>query len=785
MTNFIERDGEEVFKEEFLEFAGYNLQRRAIPDARDGLKWGARQLLYSQNLGGFTYNKPFKKAIKSVSQAMGFCYVHGDSSAYGTLIRMAKPFAYRYVLQEANGNYGTLINPDDHSASRYVELRGAELSSKLLTDIDKETITEWEDTYDLEGQFPKVLPSKGFYGIVNGCISIGSGMSCSIPPTNIREVNNALIKLLNHPDVSDDEIICYPDFPTGATILNKSQVKESMLKGNGFACKVRAIVEYDKTENCFIVKEMPYSTYTNTICNELATIMSEDEDCGIRDFVDYTGQKPDLRIYLTKKANPSKVLVRLYKDTSLQTHYTINMVMLDNGTTPKLFGWREALQAHLNHEKEVYRRGYEFDIRKMTARKHILDGYLICLARIEEVVQTIKKSESTAIAKSNLIKEYLLDDAQATAVLKLTLSRLAHMEVKKIEQEKSDIIKEIAHLEAILADEKLLNAEIEKGLRDVMMKYGDERRTVIMDIEKDTDDTVEVKQLQLMLTNKNNVIMNEASSLYTQKRGGVGAKTKLDAGEFAIENLTIKNTDTILFFAKNGNFYPVSATLINLDEKIAIETLTGCAGEEIAAMTSMNKRDAKPFIIFITRNGYLKKSNLSEYNVKRTTGVKSLTLEADDEIVNVLFTDSDKIAMLTSQGNFIIVDSTSIRPIGRVARGIKGIKLNDGDYVISSRCIKPSVRKIVSITEKGMIKQTAIEEFTIQGTNTKGSKIQKLNAGDTMADFLPINDHPEIVIASQGSCIKVKTDDIPLQSRGTIGVTGIKLGGANKVVSLS
>ena len=263
--NLISQNIQEVLSESFLEYAGYNIQRRAIPDVRDGLKWGARQLLYSQMLGGFTYDKPFKKAIKSVSQAMGFCYVHGDASAYGTFIRMAKPFSYRYPLQEANGNYGTLINPDDHSASRYVELRGSKIAAQVLNDIKKETIVEWEDTYDLEGQFPKVLPSKGIWLGVNGCISIGSGMSCSIPPTNLREVNNVLIKLIKNPNLPDEECVCLPDFPTGATIINASSTKESMIKGNGFACKIRASVEWDSNERCFVVTERPDSTFTNTI----------------------------------------------------------------------------------------------------------------------------------------------------------------------------------------------------------------------------------------------------------------------------------------------------------------------------------------------------------------------------------------------------------------------------------------------------------------------------------------------------------------------------------------
>jgi len=776
----------ETMENAFEQYAGMTIVDRAICDARDMLKPSVRMSIYAQYLEKITSGNPYKKSQKSVAAAMDHFYVHGDMSLYPMLARLGKPFAMRYVLEDFQGNTGTIEESANEAASRYTEMRLGKITEHLFEDIEKETITKWFDNYTGEEQYPAVLPSKGYYNIVNGTSGIATGLASSIPQFNLREVNTALIKLLNNPDINDDEIICMPDFAGGGILLNASEVRESLLHGTGFSCKLRSKVEYDKKGNRLIITETPYGVYTKTILRQLMDIaQNDDENPGIDRPLDFSTTKANIEIELNKKANVDKVIKYLYKNTSIQYHYPINMTMLDNGKVPKVFTWREALQAHLNHEKEVYRRGYEFDIRKMTARKHILNGYLICLARIEEVVQTIKKSESTAMAKSNLIKEYLLDDAQATAVLKLTLSRLAHMEVKKIEQEKETIIKEIARLEAILADEKLLNAEIEKGLRAVMNKYGDERRTTILDVEKDNEETIEVKQLQLMLTNKNNVIMNEASSLYTQKRGGVGAKTKFSVGEFAIENLIIKNTDTILFFAKNGNFYPVSATLINLDEKIAIETLTGCAGDEIVAMTSMNKRDSKPFIIFLTKHGYLKKSNLSEYNVKRTTGVKSITLEEDDEIVNVLFTDKDQIAMLTVQGNFVMVDSVPIRPIGRIARGIKGIKLNDGDYVISARCIRPSARRIVSVTTNGNIKQTDIEEFAIQGTNTKGSKIQKLTDNDTMADFLPINDHAEIFIASTGSYIKIATKDIPVLSRGAQGVIGIKLNNNNKVVALS
>jgi DNA gyrase/topoisomerase IV subunit A len=374
MNDFIERDGLEVFSEEFLDFAGYNLQRRALPDSRDGLKWGARKLLHAQSLAKLTYNKPFKKAIKSVSQAMSFSYTHGDASAYGTFIRMAKPFAYRYPLQEVNGNYGTLINPNDHSASRYVELRGSKIASILLEDLEKDTIQEWEDTYDLEDKFPKVLPAKGFWNGVNGCISIGSGMSSSLPPLNLKEVNKAMIKLLWDPNINEKEIICLPDFPTGAIILNKDEVIESLINGTGSACKIRASIEWEPIEKCLIVKQMPYSTYTNTICSEIAFLMEEDEKCGIKDFVDYTGINPDLRIYLQKNASPEKIIKLLYKKTSLETFFSINMTVLDNGIYPVVMGQKQLFQSHIDHEKIIYRRGFEYDLRKIKARLHIIEG---------------------------------------------------------------------------------------------------------------------------------------------------------------------------------------------------------------------------------------------------------------------------------------------------------------------------------------------------------------------------------------------------------------------------
>lgn len=781
--NLVKRPIEEILSTAFLNYAGYNLQRRAIPDVRDGLKWGARQLLHAQMLGKFTYNKPFKKAIKSVSQVMGFSYVHGDASAYGTFIRMAKPFVMNVPLQEVKGNYGTLIDPEDHSASRYVEMRGSEAAAYLLKDLDKNTIDEWEDTYDLEGKFPKVLPAKGIWGLVNGCISIGSGMSCSVAPMNLRELNTALIKLLWNPNISDDEILVMPDFPTGATILNANEVKESLKNGAGKACKIRATIEYDSDNRCLIVKEMPYSTYTNTICNEIANIMQEDENSGIKEFVDYTGIKPDLRIYLTKNANPSKVIKKLYKNTSLQTFYSINMVLLDKGKTPRIFGLREAMQAYLTHEKEVYTKGYQFDLNKIKERLHIINGLLLAISKIDEVIQTIKQSESTEKANQNLQKLLNIDTIQAKAILDIKLSRLAKLEISKLEAEKSDLESTAKKIKEILNSEDLLKKEIEKGLVEVMNKFGDERRTKILNVEGEEEEPQEVVSLQAYLTNQNMLYITKSSNLYTQKRGGAGKRIKMDKGEYIIDSIQLDSNQNIFFFSKNGDYYSASIDSISLEEKIPIESLISLKDNDI--IKAISGKINKKYILFVTKKGMLKKTELSEYNSKRQGALKAISLEEGDEIADIIFSDSEDLGILTSKGNFVIITTKDVNAIGRVTKGIKAIKLNEEDFVKSARIIPKNTKSIVSITSQGFITQTELKEFLVRGKNTKGNKIQKIDEQDSLSDFIPTVKEKELLINSTNSNIKISINEIPLSHKGAKGVKSIKIKNNEKIIGIS
>ena len=777
----------ETLEKSFETYAGMTIMDRAICDARDCLKPGARMSMYAQYIEKITPDKPYKKSQKSVAAAMDHFYVHGDMSLYPLFARMGKPFAMRYVLEDFQGNTGTIEESSNEAASRYTEMRLSPISMNLFTNIEKDTITKWHDNYTGEEQYPAVLPSVGFYNIVNGTSGIATAIASSIPQFNLREVNEAMIKLLWDRDISFDEIYCAPDFCTGGIMLNASEVKESLKVGNGFACKMRSVVEYDSKESCIIVKETPYGVYTETIRGQLAKILESEDNPGIEKFLDQSGTSALIKIFIGKKANPDKVIRYLYKNTSIQYHYPINMIMLDGGKTPKMFGWREALQAHINHEIEVYTNAYNFDIKKIDARLHILDGLTIALANIDEVVALIKSAPSSQAAKTLLCQKFNFTEIQAKHILDMKLSRLAKLEVEKLKNEIESLIAEKKTIEAILNDETLLKKEIEKGLRAVATKYGDARRTKIMDLQKNAEDEpTEIRQLQISLSNQNSIFITESSTLYTQKRGGVGNKAKLLDGEYITSSITVASNEVVLFFTKSGNVVNCPASSLPLNDKVHIQTLVNISNdEEICALTSANKKDKPPHILFFTKNGLVKKSELSEYNMARKGAVKALTLDPGDEIVSVVFTSTDRAGILTETGNFIMIETEDIRPIGRVARGVKAIKLNDGDYVISARIIPDDTKYIASISGAGLFKKTSFDEFATQGRGTKGSKIQRLNDGDYMADFYPITKDGEVLVASTNSCIKLTTNDIPIFSRGALGNKSIKLSPLHNVVKIS
>lgn len=776
----------DIVKQSFTQYAAAVIQSRALVDVRDGLKPSARQIFYCMDKYKYVAAKPFQKTMAAIGDAMKHFYIHGDSSCEGIIMRAGQPFAMRYPLVEVKGNGGTLLSSGNWAAPRYTETRLSKLAAYLFADIDKETIDDWRDNYADNEQYPSVLPTKGYYNIVNGSSGIATGMACSVPQYNLRELNNALIHLIDNPDCDFNEIYCAPDFATGAILYNESDVKESMKNGQGFACKLRSVVEFDSKERCFVVTEIPYGVYTNTICGQLEEIVNGEDNPGIERFNDLTGSTPLIKIYLAKKANPDRVLKYLYKNTFLQYHYGINFTMLDNGRFPRVFGWKEMLQSHIDHERAVYRRAFEFDLNKIKSRIHIIDGLLICMARIEEVVQTIRSSASTAAASVALQSNFLLDEVQAKAVLDMKLSRLAHLEVKKLENEREELMSKAAAIEKILNDEELFKEEIKKGWREVASKFGDARRTKIINISKDDEEPTEIKSLQISMTNQNNLYLSEISTLYTQKRGGVGNKAKLGAGEYVIHTEAIESNEEVAFFTRGGEFYHYPASALAIGEKIAVESLFGLVnGERIVAIGSFNKRRTGQNIVFFTKNGFVKKSELAEYNLKRSGSLKAINLDANDEIASILFINDEDVGIMTEMGNFIRITTKDIRPIGRVAKGIKGIKLNDGDAVCCAYPIKADSQYIVSVTTSGLFKKTPITEFTVQGKNTKGAKIHKLTGKDHMADFMALGAETEILVASSQSCIKLSVNDIPTLSRVTQGAKAIKINDTAKIIGIS
>ena len=774
-----------VIEESMIQYSGAVLQNRALIDVRDGLKPSARQIFYSMLLNKLTSEKPYKKTANAVGMAMADFYIHGDSSCEGVIMRAGQPFAMRYPLIDVKGNAGSLIESGNWAAMRYTESRLSKISNILFTDINKDTIDEWRDSYDNTKQYPAVLPTKGYYNICNGSMGIGIGMSCSVPQYNLKEMNQALEHLLLNPDCSFEDIYIAPDFATGAVLLNEDEVKASMKKGNGFACKLRSIVEYDKKENCFVVTEVPYSVYTNTICGELETIINSEENPGVDRFNDLTGKTPLIKIYLTKKANPNKVLKYLYKNTSLQSHYSINFTMLDKGRFPKVFTWKEMLQAHIDHEKEIYMRGFEFDLRKIEERLHIIDALLKVIEDIDNVVRIIKTSESPMKARERLAAEYELDDIQTKAILDMKLSRLAHLEVEKLKNEKSKLEKERNSIYNIINDENLFNNELIKGWRDVANKFGDARRTQILNISKEDDEPTETQELLVNLSNQNNIYVTTTSTLYTQRRGGVGNKFKMSKGEYVIATASGTNHDTILLFSNGGNCYHLTASELPFEEVIPIESLVEIsAGEKIKQLVFLNKKKQKEHIIFFTQKGILKKSKLSEYNIKRRGGVKALNLDNDDEIVSILFVDNERVGMMTARGQFVVCETKDIRPIGRVARGVKGITLNKDDELVSARAIPSNTKEYLSVSEKGYIKRTAAKDFSITGRATKGSKIHALkDSDDKLINFVPLVTEQEAVIVSSNAQIKINLNEINLLSKGAQGTKSMKLSKA-KIIGL-
>lgn len=787
-------------EQSFSTYAAMAIQHRAIFDVRDCLKPSQRMGMYSQVLDKITYKHAHKKTHLSIVSAMKHFYVHGDAAMAGVLCRMGSPISMRYPIEDTIGNMGTYAHLDDFAAPRYTEMRLSEMGTKMVNGIEKESIDMWFDNFDNTEQFPAVLPSLGYYNIVNGTTGIAVGMASSIPQFNLREVNEAMIKLLWNPDIDFDEIYCAPDFATGGTILNADEVKESLRVGKGKSAIIRGTIEYDDKENALQVTEVPYGVATNRIYNQLGGLFNPDPNApvtkripatacaGIKRFTDSSEEIVDITVWLEKGAIPASVTRNLYKYTAIQSFFPINMTMLDNGTRPRVFGWKEALQAHLDHEIVVRTKMHEYDIRKIDERLPIVEAICLALANVDEVVAIIKGSSSTAAAKAKLIERFGYTDAQAKAVIDIKLGRLATLEIQSFKDEKEQLTKDREYHVLALSDRDTLYKEIETDLKEVAKKYGDERRTRLMNLDyKGSDEDTEViekKELLLHFTTLGNIYTQTSSTLMTTHRGGKGSKIKMQDNEIITKTISDDNLGYLLLFSNKGKVYRSAIADLPVDAKINTAQLFEFEpGERITAITTLSRRETAEYILFVTKNGMVKKTAKEEYNFKKGKSLKAINLKDDDEVIAVHTINKEPIGILTFNGNFVIIDTEKINAIGRVAAGVCGIKLNEGDRVIDSKII--SGKYFMTATANGLVKKAELSEFPECTRGTKGKKISGVRKDDRVVKFLTLNNDCDIIVISTRGLIKINSAEIKVASRDATGVMGMKIPEGAKVVDLA
>lgn len=783
-----------IIEESFTQYAGAVLQSRALVDVRDCLKPSARQIFYSMHERKLTHKNAFKKTNNAVGMAMADYYIHGDSSAEGIIMRAGQPFAMRYPLVEVEGSYGNLMESGNWAAPRYTASRLSEFSGMLFDSIKKDTIADWRDNYDDTKQYPGVLPSIGFYNIVNGTMGIGIGAASSIPSFNLREVNEAIIKLMENPDVSFEEIICYPDFPTGATILNKKEVAEYLKVGHGGSCKIRSTITYNPDENCLVVTEIPFMLYTNTICGELEEILNNETCPQIERFNDLTGESPLIKIYLKKGSNHHKVLKFLYKNTSLESFYSINMTMLKDGRYPRVFGWKEALEEYIAHIRECKRRELEFDLEKALARENILNGLLIAAANIDEVVSIIRASDSPADASVKLIERFKFNEEQTKAILAMKLSALTKVDGIKLNNELEEIKEKIESLRYLLTNSLALDAELIKVLRSVADKFGDERRTTVVNVvEKNEDD--ETPQIQeddvaVMLFDNNMLRVVKSDELNGAKRGKKGTNLKPPKNANLINTLYTTNLGSIAAFTSGGRMYSFSLSDLEYGHDYSVyELIQLLDDEKVLTLIDNNSFSSFKHILFVTKQGLIKKSKTSEYNTRAKKGQVAIKLKDDDSIVNVFLSsnEKDRIMIASNSGYSVFYDHSDIAAIGRASQGVKAIKLKSDEYVVGATMVKENIsyKGIFSITSTGKGKMTKVEDYNETSRAIKGALVQKLDSEEELAAIYAITEEQDkIFVTANNKAVALLTREIPIQGKLTSGVRIIDIRGLNAKVEI-
>ena len=794
----IERDIEKEMRTAYIDYAMSVIVSRALPDVRDGLKPVHRRILYAMYEDGITSDKPYRKSANTVGSVLGRYHPHGDSSVYDAMVRMAQDFSMRYMLIDGHGNFGS-VDGDGAAAMRYTEARMSKIAEYMLTDIEKNTV-DFMPNYDDRLQEPTVLPARIPALLINGSSGIAVGMATNIPPHNLREVIDGIIKIIDEDEVTDEDlmkVIKGPDFPTEGIILGLEGIKQAYKTGRG-KITLRAetnIEEMSGNRQRIIVSSLPYQVNKANLIKAISDLSKEKKVEGISECRDESDREEKVRVVIELKrdANAQVVLNQLFKHTQMQTTFGIIMLALVNGE-PKILTLRQCLDCYIDHRKDVILRRTQFDLDKALARAHILEGLKIALDNIDEVINIIRSAYDDA--KERLMKRFGLSDVQAQAILDMRLKTLSGLQREKIEEEYKQLMELIEHLRAILNSEKLVFDIIKEELLEIRDKFGDDRKTKIVagEGEIDLEDLIKEEQTVVALTHSGYIKRMPIDTYRSQRRGGkgiTGIATKED--DFVKQIFTASTHDMILFFTSKGKLYKLRGYEIPEAGRTArgtaiVNLLSLDPGERVSAVIPIQNFAEGKYLLMATKHGLIKKTALKEYDTTRKTGLQGITLKDGDELIAVRLTDGqDNVVLVTKNGLCITFDEKDVRPIGRVAQGVIGIRLDEDDEVIGMESVIGGGKAtLLAITENGFGKRTELDEYRVQKRGGRGVITYKITpkTGKIVGVRIATEEDDVMLITDKGTIIRLKVKDISVLGRSTQGVTLMRTNDGGKVVSI-
>ena len=790
----------------YIEYAMSVIVGRALPDVRDGLKPVHRRILYTMYESGLTSDKPFKKSATCVGDVLGKYHPHGDASVYDAMVRLAQDFSMRYMLVDGHGNFGS-VDGDPPAAYRYTEARLSKISNEMLRDIDKETV-DWDPNFDETRKEPRVLPSRFPNLLVNGSSGIAVGMATNIPPHNLTEVIDACVCVLDDPEATMADLMDHisgPDFPTGGIIMGRSGIRAAYATGRGKVI-VRARTEFEefgKDRMRIIVTELPYQVNKRQLIKNIAEQVKDKRLDGISDLRDETDRNGmRMVIELKKDANPQVVLNNLFKQTALQSSFGIIMLALvDNQKQPKILSLRQIIDEYLKHQEEILTRRTQYDLRKARERAHLLEGLLIAQDNIDEVIHIIRSAYDDA--KQRLMDRFSLDDIQAQAILDMRLKALQGLDREKLQAEYDDLMEKIKYYLELLADENKLKAVLREELIEIRDKFGDKRKTEIQDIEDEIDieDLIEEETCAFTLSSHGYIKRMPVDTYRTQSRGGRGVNAQNLKEEDFVKSLTIASThDYILFFTDMGKVHLRKGYQIPEAGRTArgtaiVNVLPLEAGESVTAMVITREFDDNEFLMMVTRKGTVKRIPFIALKTNRKTGIRAITLEEGDHLINVIRTNgNDNILLATAQGMAICFNENDVRPMGRDAAGVRGISLSDGDFVVGAEKAEEG-KTLLTVTVNGYGKRTELSEYLRTGPN--GEKCAQSRGGKGLKNYnitpktgsvagcRVVSESDDVMLIENGGVIiRIPASSINVYKRDTQGVIVMRIEEGNQVVSL-